>query len=292
MDRHTAVTIERRAPHEAREFALKQIYQQILERQPYQSEHQALEKLEKDFLKEKLGVRHFIKELAQSEPYLDSFYYTASNPKFIETCLKHFLGRAVQDNQEMHLYMDILMHQGVRKFVISIIDSEEYRKAFGCSTVPYIRSHSHHSPNGYVENQVLNNEHYGQRGRGVPMIYWHQLGLDCETGVCHYPEASPAASPETNAKTTPTAGNQSPTATPQAQPKRAQSAQNQAQNPTRNQAQKTAQAQPNPSKANPLKSANEMSLQELLEALDSPAGEETAATLSERQRAALRRLVS
>ena len=194
MDCNSAVTVNRRSSRAERQFALAQIYQQVLERQPYESERAGeLAHLERDFLKNKIGVRRFLKELGTSELYLNAFYYRSSNPKFVETCLKHFLGRAIASSQEMKTYIDALTQGGVNTLIIGIMDSEEYRKAFGCFTVPYPRKLScYESPKVYFENNAIAHEHYGQRGQALPIMYWHQLGLDCETGVCRHPEVTEA----------------------------------------------------------------------------------------------------
>lgn len=187
MENHPVTTVSRTSSHQERELALKQIYQQVLERQPYEDERRgALAKLEKDFMKNKIGVRRFLKELGTSDIYLDAFYYRSANPKFVENCLKHFLGRAVKDTQEMHACIDVLLNEGLQGLIQQILDSEEYRKAFGCFTVPYPREHNcYESPKLYYESQVLTNEHYGRRGWSLPTMYWHQLGLNCDRGVCH-----------------------------------------------------------------------------------------------------------
>ena len=183
------VTVSRTSTREEREAALYSIYKQVLERQPYAIERQALEKLEKDFVTDKIGVRRFIKELAHSPVYLDAFYYSFSNMKFLELCFKHFLGRAPLDHLEIKTYCDMMMTEGVAKMITAMLDSEEYRKVFGCFTVPYPRQPTvYASPQAYMESQLLNQEHIGQRGRSIPTIYWHQLGLNCEGGHCSHPE--------------------------------------------------------------------------------------------------------
>jgi len=70
-----------------------------------------------------------------------------------------------------------------------MLDSEEYRKAFGCFTVPYPRKYQYYqSPEAFLESKLLDEEHVGQRGQSVPTIYWRQLGLTCTNGVCRHPE--------------------------------------------------------------------------------------------------------
>ena len=199
MERHDCVTVSRQSSREERENALYQIYHQILERQPYKFERIELKKAEEDFLRDKIGVRRFLKELGHSDLYLNSFYYSSSNAKFLEVCLKHFLGRSIVDHQEMHEYMDILIKGGVKQLITAILDSEEYRKAFGCFTVPYIQEKSvYSSPKSYLETQILIHEMNGRRGQSLPTLYWHQLGMDCDTGVCRHPEVQEAITPKGN----------------------------------------------------------------------------------------------
>lgn len=187
--------VSRHSSPEERLAALHQIYRQVLERQPYAAEHKQLAKAEKDFLSDKIGVRRFLKELGHSEVYLNAFYYSASNMKFLETCLKHFLGRAPLNQEEVHAYCDVLLQRGVKEMITAILDSEEYRKVFGCFTVPYVREQRcYDSPKAYLESQMLRKELHGQRGWIVPTMYWHELKLNCDAGVCH-PEAEAAIAP-------------------------------------------------------------------------------------------------
>ncbi len=185
MDGFKPVTVSRKSTREEREMALNQIYRQVLERVPYKFERKALAKAERNFLSDKIGVRRFLKELGHSKIYLDSFYYNSANLKFLELCFKHFMGRAPLNQDEIRHYCDILMKQGVHQLITAILDSEEYRKVFGCFTVPYARTMTfYESPKAYLESDILNHEHIAQRGRTLPTLYWHQLGLNCEGGVC------------------------------------------------------------------------------------------------------------
>jgi hypothetical protein len=189
MDTHAPVTIDRKASEEDRQMALRQIYSQILERQPYEFERKAIAKIEKEFLKGKLGVRHFIGELVMSPVYLKCFFHDCSNLKFVEWSYKHLLGRALRDKQEIAVAMDLLMKEGVSTFIHELLGSEEYRKAFGAFTIPYARDVKFYdSPRNYLQTNLLQHEHVGQRGKVIPTIYWQQLGLDCETGTCVMPD--------------------------------------------------------------------------------------------------------
>lgn len=196
MNTFKPTTVSRRSTVVERQAALQQIYYQVLERQPYASECKQLAKAEADFLKDKIGVRRFLKELGHSSVYLDAFYHKSSNLKFLELCFKHFLGRAPYNRDELQHYSHILMTEGVEKLISAILDSEEYRKAFGCFTVPYPQTQKYYeSPKAYLETQILNHEQIQQRGMSIPTLYWHELGLDCSAGVCRHPEADEVLEP-------------------------------------------------------------------------------------------------
>ncbi|TVQ10885.1 MAG: phycobilisome linker polypeptide [Leptolyngbya sp. DLM2.Bin27] len=193
------MTVSRQSPEAERQLALHQIYAQVLERQPYGFEHKQLAKIEAEFLKNKIGVKRFLRELGQSEVYLNEFYYNSSNPKFIELCFKHFIGRAPSDQAEMRRYCDILMRQGVKAMITALLDSEEYRHHFGCFTVPHAWADgSYPSPKTFWETEVLLHELHGRRGWIVPTMIWHNLQLNCDGGSCDLPShaassSSPAA---------------------------------------------------------------------------------------------------
>jgi len=187
------IVLNRKSSSEERQVALQHIYAQVLERQPYAFERKQLQSQEKDFLSGKLGVRHFLRELGCSRIYLDSFYANCSNLKFLELCFKHFLGRALIDETEVEHHVRILMKHGVSAIIAEIIGSEEYSKAFGCFTIPYARTLKFYpSTQNFLQSQIINREHVGQRGRYVPTLYWKQLGLNCESGTCIHPEVDGA----------------------------------------------------------------------------------------------------
>jgi phycoerythrin-associated linker protein len=189
-------TVSRSSSKQDRQLVLTQIYHQVLERQPYQSEQKILANLEQDFLAGKVGVRRFVRELGQSQVYLDQFYYRASNAKFLELCFKHFLGRAITNHPEMQVHANILITEGVIGLIASIVGSDEYTRAFGCFTVPHPRLHNcYQSPSAYLESQILNHEHVGQRGLTLPTLYWRELGLNCFAGECRLIDASEMMEP-------------------------------------------------------------------------------------------------
>ncbi|HSM82983.1 MAG TPA: phycobilisome rod-core linker polypeptide [Nodosilinea sp.] len=182
------ITVSRQSPGEERQAALYQMYAQVLERQPYGFERKQLAKFEIEFLRNKIGVKRFLRELGHSEVYLNAFYYNSSNPKFIELCFKHFIGRAPMDQAEMRHYCDILMRQGVKVMITALLDSEDYIKHFGCFTVPHAWAEENYpSPRTFWETEVLLHELHGRRGWMVPTMIWHDLHLDCDGGSCSLP---------------------------------------------------------------------------------------------------------
>lgn len=190
MDTHAPTTIDRKSTEIERQAALHQIYTQVLERQPYEYERRAIAKIEKEFLKGKLGVRHFIGEFIMSSVYLNNFYVGCSNLKFVEFSFKHLLGRAIKGHEEIAKYINLLMMEGVAAFFNEILGSEEYRKAFGGFTIPHAREiNFYESPRNYLQTNLLQHEHFGQRGKVIPTIYWQELKMDCETGTCVMPDA-------------------------------------------------------------------------------------------------------
>jgi hypothetical protein len=109
----------------------------------------------------------------------------------VELSFKHFLARAPINHEEIGTYMAILIEHGMSVFVTEILGSEEYRKAFGCFTVPYPRSVKvYNSPRNYMQSNLLHHEHIGRRGKVVPTLYWQQLSLNCENGHCVLPDAN------------------------------------------------------------------------------------------------------
>lgn len=194
------ITVSRQSPGEERQAALYQIYAQVLERQPYGFERKKLAKVETEFLRNKIGVKRFLRELGHSDVYLNEFYYNSSNPKFIELCFKHFMGRAPGDAEEMRYYCDILMRHGVKAMITALLDSEEYIKHFGCFTVPHAWAEdSYPSPRAFLETEVLLHELHGRRGWIVPTMTWHDLQLNCDGGNCRLPSAAPATHPSSSA---------------------------------------------------------------------------------------------
>ncbi|MEY3297809.1 MAG: hypothetical protein RLZZ597_1069 [Cyanobacteriota bacterium] len=189
------VTVSRQSNREERQLALRQIYAQVLERQPYAYERKVLAKDEEDFLRNKIGVKRFLRILGHSEVYLNEFYYNSSNLKFIELCFKHFIGRAPKDGDEMREYCDVLMRQGVKEVISALLDSDDYDHHFGCFTVPHAWTDDQYpSPRTFWETDVLLHELHGRRGWVLPTMTWHDLHLNCDGGSCALDTGAPSVS--------------------------------------------------------------------------------------------------
>jgi phycoerythrin-associated linker protein len=62
--------------------------------------------------------------------------------------------------------------------------------------MPHPRLHScYQSPSAYLESQILNHEHAGQRGLKLPTLYWRELGLNCFAGECRLIDANEMMEP-------------------------------------------------------------------------------------------------
>lgn len=200
MPLHETITTTHDASVEERTFVLSKIYQQVLERQPYDSEHKQLSDLEKDFKKGKIGIRHFLKSLVVRPIYLEHFYENSSNLKFLENACKHFLGRTPHGDEEIHEWDNILLRHGVGALVSEMVDSEEYRKCFGYFTVPYWREQAlYQSATEYLENERLGHEHPGQHGWGIPTHYQQKLHLNSQTEASQ-PEETTSSDSQTSPK--------------------------------------------------------------------------------------------
>ncbi|AFY37060.1 Phycobilisome linker polypeptide [[Leptolyngbya] sp. PCC 7376] len=89
-----------------------------------------------------ITVREFIGQLAQSEHYRSLFFDDCTNARAVELNIKHFLGRAPNDFQEVAAHLAILEQEGLAAELKSYFDSEEYLQNFGDDTVPYYVGYS------------------------------------------------------------------------------------------------------------------------------------------------------
>ena len=95
--------------------------------------------LESKLLNGELSIREFVRTLAKSEYYLQTFYLSCSNNRFVELSFKHLLGRAPVSRRELFDYSSIASRQGFAALIDSLVNSDEYLTIFGENTLPYAR---------------------------------------------------------------------------------------------------------------------------------------------------------
>ncbi|PSN10681.1 phycobilisome rod-core linker polypeptide CpcG [filamentous cyanobacterium CCP5] len=86
-----------------------------------------------------ITVRDFIRGLALSKTFYNSFYEKNSNYKFVEHCVQKILGREVYSDREKIAWSIKVATKGIAGFIDELLDSEDYIQNFGYTTVPYQR---------------------------------------------------------------------------------------------------------------------------------------------------------
>nr|WP_199306486.1 phycobilisome rod-core linker polypeptide [Pseudanabaena sp. FACHB-2040] len=131
--------------------------------------------LESQLRNGQITVRDFIRGLALSKTFYNSFYEKNSNYKFVEHCVQKILGREVYNEREKIAWSIVVANKGIQGLVDQLLDSEEYLSNFGYSTVPYQRRRI--LP-GRVEGERpihISNPRYDAYHRtqlGFPQIVW------------------------------------------------------------------------------------------------------------------------
>lgn len=95
--------------------------------------------LESQLRNGQITVRDFIRGLALSSTFYDSFYVKNSNYKFVEHCVQKVLGREVYSEREKISWSIVVATKGIQGFVDALLDSDEYLNNFGEDSVPYQR---------------------------------------------------------------------------------------------------------------------------------------------------------
>ncbi len=95
--------------------------------------------LESQLRNGQITVRDFIRGLALSTTFYESFYEKNSNYKFVEHCVQKILGREVYSDREKIAWSIVVATKGIQGFVDELLNSEEYLTSFGYNTVPYQR---------------------------------------------------------------------------------------------------------------------------------------------------------
>ena len=86
-----------------------------------------------------ITVREFIRGLVLSDSFRRLTYESNNNYRFVQICVQRLLGREVYSEREKLSWSIVLATQGLRGFVDTLLDSDEYLDNFGEDTVPYQR---------------------------------------------------------------------------------------------------------------------------------------------------------
>lgn len=128
------------ATQENLDLIINAVYRQVFGN-AYFMESERVVKAESQFRNGELTVREFVRQLAQSERYQALFWDKYPNITVIELNFKHLLGRAPASYEEISEHIQIIAEGGFEAEIDSYIDSDEYFKAFGYDTVPYLRGY-------------------------------------------------------------------------------------------------------------------------------------------------------
>ena len=133
----------RRAPLSARVSAasldeqIEQAYRQIffhafkVDREPV---------LESRLRSGQISMREFVRGLLYSDKFRNDFYRCNSNYRVVDQIVGRVLGRPVHGQQERIALSILIAQKGVTGLADHLLDSAEYREAFGDDTVPHQRS--------------------------------------------------------------------------------------------------------------------------------------------------------
>ncbi|MEC4805159.1 MAG: phycobilisome rod-core linker polypeptide [Jaaginema sp. PMC 1079.18] len=95
--------------------------------------------LESQLRNNTITVRDFIRGLALSETFRNSFYEKNSNYRFVEQCVQRILGRDVYSEQEKIAWSVKVATLGYQGFIDELLNSDEYLENFGYDKVPFQR---------------------------------------------------------------------------------------------------------------------------------------------------------
>eukprot|EP00274_Cyanoptyche_gloeocystis_P006980 CAMPEP_0196656756 /NCGR_PEP_ID=MMETSP1086-20130531/19421_1 /TAXON_ID=77921 /ORGANISM="Cyanoptyche gloeocystis , Strain SAG4.97" /LENGTH=569 /DNA_ID=CAMNT_0041989621 /DNA_START=125 /DNA_END=1834 /DNA_ORIENTATION=+ len=109
------------------------------------SEHQFLKafrnlRLESSFLNGKISVKGLIKGMATSEAFLAMNYEPNNNYRFVQLAFERILGRTTYSESEKVAWSIVLCNKGAIGFIEDLVESDEYREAFGDCVIPYQRN--------------------------------------------------------------------------------------------------------------------------------------------------------
>ncbi len=117
---------------------IRSAYVQIFnEQQLIKSNRQTF--LESQLRAGQITVRDFIRGLILSDSFRRRNYEVNNNYRFVEMCIQRVLGREVYDYKEKLAWSIVLATKGLKGFVDSLLNSQEYLDNFGYDIVPYQR---------------------------------------------------------------------------------------------------------------------------------------------------------
>ena len=117
---------------------IRSAYVQIFnEQQLIKSNRQTF--LESQLRNGQITVKDFIRGLLLSDSFRRRNYEVNNNYRFVEMCIQRVLGREVYDQNEKFAWSVVIATKGLKTFVDSLLNSQEYLENFGDDTVPYQR---------------------------------------------------------------------------------------------------------------------------------------------------------
>ena len=84
-----------------------------------------------------ISVQDFVRGLGKSDVFRRLVLEPNNNYRFVDLCLKRFLGRESYSRQETIKLSIIIAQKGYHAFIDALVDSDEYQEAFGSDTLPY-----------------------------------------------------------------------------------------------------------------------------------------------------------
>jgi phycobilisome core-membrane linker protein len=116
---------------------IRACYRQVFGRELYEGQRLTVAEIKLE--NGDISMREFVRTLAKSNVFRKMYWSSLYICKAIEYIHRRLLGRPTYGRQEINSYFDICARQGFYALVDTIIDSDEYNKAFGEDTVPYER---------------------------------------------------------------------------------------------------------------------------------------------------------
>jgi len=113
-----------------------------------------------------ISVREFGRGLLYSNKFRNEFYRCNSNYRMVDQIVGRVLGRPVHGQQERIALSILLAQQGVGGLADHLLDSQEYRDAFGDDTIPHQRSRRSWNDLDPERQRQLQSASAGIAGRG------------------------------------------------------------------------------------------------------------------------------